>query len=51
MLNPKLKAYKIKDYRIDVEFGKVYSEKFDFLNSVKPNSIILVEGLEITIKE
>lgn len=48
--HPKWKAYKVKEYRIDVDFGKVYGEKFDFLNSVKPNSIMLAEGSEITVE-
>ena len=48
--HPKWKAYKVKEYRIDVDFGKVYGEKFEFLNSMKPNSVMLAEGSEITVE-
>ena len=48
--HPKWKAYVVKDYKIDVDFGAVYGEKFDFLNFLKPNSVMLAEGSEITVE-
>lgn len=48
--HPRWKTYKVKDYQIDVDFGVVYGEKFGFLNSVKPNSVMLAEGSEITVE-
>lgn len=48
--HPKWKAYKVKDYKINVDFGAVYGKKFDFLNSVNPKSVMLAEGSEITVE-
>lgn len=48
--HPKWSAYKVKDYKIDVDFNSVYGEKFDFLNSLKPSSVMLAEGSEITVE-
>ncbi|TNE53846.1 MAG: DUF2071 domain-containing protein [Bacteroidetes bacterium] len=48
--HPKWEAYKVSDYKINVDFGIVYGRKFNFLNSVKPNSIMLAEGSEITVE-
>lgn len=48
--HPKWNAYKVKDYKIDVDFGTVYGKKFDFLNSIKPDSVMLAEGSEITVE-
>ncbi|NMM50922.1 YqjF family protein [Marinigracilibium pacificum] len=48
--HPKWKSYKVHDYIIDVDFGKVYGIKFEFLNCMEPNSIMLAEGSEITVE-
>lgn len=48
--HPKWNVYKVKDYKIDVDFAKVYGGKFDFLNSLKPNSVMLAEGSEIAVE-
>ncbi|MEZ4800284.1 MAG: DUF2071 domain-containing protein [Flavobacteriales bacterium] len=48
--HPKWKAYKVSDYQINVDFGIVYGSKFNFLNSIKPNSVMLAEGSEITVE-
>jgi uncharacterized protein YqjF (DUF2071 family) len=48
--HPKWQAYNVNDYKINVDFGKVYGRKFEFLNSVKPNSVMLAEGSEITVE-
>jgi uncharacterized protein len=48
--HPKWQVYKVKDYKINVDFGTVYGKKFDFLNSVKPASVMLAEGSEITVE-
>jgi hypothetical protein len=34
-----------------VDFGKVYGRKFEFLNSLKPDSVMLAEGSEITVEK
>ena len=48
--HPKWKSYNVVDYKIDVDFGNVYGTKFEFLNSLRPNSIMLAEGSEITVE-
>lgn len=48
--HPKWKIYKIEDYKIDVDFGLSYGNKFEFLNSMKPISVMLAEGSEITVE-
>lgn len=48
--HPRWNAYKVKDYEINVDFGAVYGEKFKFLNSMKPHSVMLAEGSEITVE-
>ncbi|WP_150452418.1 YqjF family protein [Arenibacter lacus] len=50
VIHPKWQAYNVNDYKINVEFGKVYGREFEFLNSVKPNSVMLAEGSEITVE-
>lgn len=48
--HPRWKAYEVKDYKITVDFETLYGEKFGFLNSIKPNSVMLAEGSEITVE-
>lgn len=48
--HPKWRMYKIEDYMINVDFGKVYGENFNFLNSNQPHSVMLAEGSEITVE-
>jgi uncharacterized protein len=48
--HPKWRQYKVKDTAIDVDFGLVYGANFEFLNTMKPNSVMLAEGSEITVE-
>ena len=48
--HPRWKAYEVKDYKIKIDFESLYGEKFGFLNSIKPNSVMLAEGSEITVE-
>lgn len=48
--HPKWQQYLVKNYEIDVDFGLTYGEKFSFLNSVEPKSVMLAEGSEITVE-
>ncbi len=48
--HPKWNAYKVKDYKINVDFGTVYGGEFEFLNSEKPNSVMLAEGSEVSVE-
>lgn len=49
--HPRWQVYPVKDYRIDVNFGKLYGDQFAFLNKLKPVSVFLAEGSEITVRE
>lgn len=48
--HPKWKVYKVENYDIDVDFGAVYGDDFQFLNSVRPTTVMLAEGSEITVE-
>ena len=49
--HPRWDMYPIKSSVIDVDFDDLYGADFAFLNKEKPESILLVEGSEIVIKE
>lgn len=48
--HPKWQAYQVNSYEIIVDFKEVYGEEFAFLNSAKPDSVMLAEGSEITVE-
>jgi len=48
--HPKWQTYNVKEYEINVDFGLVYGADFAFLNNLKPNSVMLAEGSEITVE-
>jgi len=48
--HPKWNCYTVRDYKIDVDFSKVYDSEFEFLNKQKPDSVMLAEGSEITVE-
>lgn len=48
--HPKWQVYKTTEYSIDVDFGAVYGNEFDFLSREKPKSVFLAEGSEIKVK-
>lgn len=49
--HPVWDIYPVKAYTIDVDFGWVYGDKFDFLNEAQPVSVMLAEGSEITVEK
>ena len=49
--HPKWEVYRTKDYSVEVDFGNIYGEDFDFLTTEKPKSIFLAEGSEIKVKD
>ena len=49
--HPKWEVYETEGYAIDVNFGDVYGQEFDFLTSQKPKSVFMAEGSEIKVKE
>ncbi|MFT7606278.1 MAG: hypothetical protein ACI8VT_003878, partial [Saprospiraceae bacterium] len=42
--HPKWNHYKVKDFKITVDFGLTYGKDFNFLNDLKPTSVMLAEG-------
>lgn len=48
--HPKWAQYKVKDFKIDVDFGLVYGETFKFLNQQQPISVMLAEGSDISVE-
>ncbi|WP_420601855.1 YqjF family protein [Flagellimonas sp.] len=48
--HPKWEVYKVNDHEINVDFGAVYGEEFEFLNAMEPTSVMLAEGSEITVE-
>ena len=48
--HPKWEVYKVEDYKIDVDFKLVYGDEFEFLNDMKPYSVMLAEGSQITVE-
>jgi uncharacterized protein len=49
--HPKWAVYGTRDYLINVDFGDVYGEDFNFLMTDKPKSVFLAEGSEIIVRE
>ena len=47
--HPRWEVYPVKDCNIDVDFGSNYGTEFNFLNNVKPNSVMLAEGSPIYV--
>ena len=48
--HPRWLVYPVRDYRIEVDFGKVYHPEFSFLSQEKPKTVFLAEGSEISVK-
>ena len=49
--HPRWLVYTTKDYSIDVDFGAIYGNEFDFLKKEKPVSVFLAEGSEIIVQQ
>lgn len=48
--HPRWDVYPTKAYAIDVDFGRVYGNAFDFLKKETPRSVFLAEGSAIQVK-
>jgi len=48
--HPKWAQYKVKDFKITVDFGLVYGATFEFLNRQQPVSVMLAEGSDISVE-
>jgi len=47
--HPRWEQYRLKSYTIEVDFSLVYGERFSFLNSEDPVSVMLAEESEISV--
>jgi uncharacterized protein YqjF (DUF2071 family) len=48
--HPKWEHYNVLEYNINVDFEAVYGKEFQFLNTIKPDSVLLAEGSQITVE-
>jgi len=48
--HPRWEQLKVLNYRIDIDFGKIYGDDFEFLQNRKPTSVFLAKGSQITVK-
>ncbi|MGB1204262.1 MAG: YqjF family protein [Chitinophagales bacterium] len=48
--HPKWEVFEVSDYEIDIDFGNVYGQEFELLNSTNPSSVMLAEGSKITVE-
>jgi uncharacterized protein len=49
-VHPRWQMYPVSSFEVDVDFGVLYGNQFDFLRSEKPESAFLAEGSEITVR-
>ncbi len=49
--HPRWQIYPIRDYEVNVDFGKTYGPDFAFLQDLKPVSVYLAEGSEIIVRQ
>lgn len=48
--HPRWNIFEVLDYKINVDFAENYGKSFEFLNTLKPTSVILAKGSGITVK-
>ena len=47
--HPRWLTYEVKEYKLDVDFGRLYGSQFNFLTKQVPDSVMLAEGSEIVV--
>jgi hypothetical protein len=47
--HPRWEINKVKDYSINCDFTAMYGNDFSFLNTQKPNSVIVAEGSPVSV--
>lgn len=48
--HPRWDAYRVNEYKVDIDFSKVYGPAFAFLDALEPASVLLAEGSDIAVK-
>lgn len=49
--HPRWKTYPVKEFSCNFDFGLLYGKEFEFLNELKPFSVMLAEGSEIKVMQ
>ena len=47
--HPKWEVFSVSDYKIAVDFGRLYGERFAFLSETEPHSILLAKGSPVAV--
>ena len=47
--HPKWELFSVKDYEIEVDFGRLYGNDFALLSEAKPHSILLAKGSPVSV--
>ena len=50
VVHPRWEIYPVLRHSIDVDFGSMYGHDFALLNDLKPASVLLAEGSEVTVR-
>jgi Uncharacterized conserved protein len=50
VVHPRWDAYPVTSYSVDVDFSRVYGERFSCLNEMQPHSMLLAEGSEVIVR-
>ena len=47
--HPKWELFKVKNYEIEADFGRLYGAEFAHLNDAKPHSLFMAKGSEVAV--
>ncbi len=47
--HPKWSIHEVRNVKIEADFGRLYGERFEFLNGREPDSVVFAEGSEVTV--
>ncbi len=48
--HPRWQYYSINNFNMKIDFKETYGDNFEFLNSIEPSSVMLLEGSEISVE-
>ncbi|TCI85185.1 YqjF family protein [Tenacibaculum sp. M341] len=48
--HPRWQYYPINNFNMKIDFKETYGDNFEFLNSIEPSSVMLLEGAEISVE-
>ncbi len=50
VVHPRWDIYPVKQYTVDVNFGQLYGARWAALTDMEPDSVLLAEGSEVTVR-